>query len=66
MYELFARCHELLLGKFDSDNSNTSLATLSDMNKTDTLMNYQRDELRYHKNNEDKWKQLKDMSNSIY
>ena len=62
LYELFAsRCHELLLGKFDSDNSNTSLSTLSDMNKkTDTLMNYQRDELRYHKNNEDKWKQLKD------
>ncbi|MDU3266718.1 MAG: aromatic acid exporter family protein, partial [Staphylococcus sp.] len=68
LYELFAsRCHELLLGKFDSDNSNTSLATLSDMNKkTDTLMNYQRDELRYHKNNEDKWKQLKDMSNRAY
>lgn len=68
MYELFAsRCYELLLGKFDSDNSNTSLSTLSDMNKkTDTLMNYQRDELRYHKNNEDKWKQLKDMSNRAY
>jgi len=68
LYELFAsRCHELLLGKFDSDNSNISLATLSDMNKkTDTLMNYQRDELRYHKNNEDKWKQLKDMSNRAY
>lgn len=29
-------------------------------------MNYQRDELRYHKNNEDKWKQLKDMSNRAY
>ena len=27
-------------------------------------MNYQRDELRYH--NEDKWKQLKDMSNRAY
>ena len=34
LYELFAsRCYELLLGKFDSDNSNTSLSTLSDMNK---------------------------------
>ncbi|UDI77932.1 aromatic acid exporter family protein [Staphylococcus taiwanensis] len=68
MYQLFAiRCNELLLGKFDSDKSNESLNNLMNfIDKTETLTGYQRDELRYHKNKEDEWKRLKNISSRSY
>ncbi|MCH4460739.1 aromatic acid exporter family protein [Staphylococcus haemolyticus] len=68
MYELFSsRCNELLLGKFDSDHSNDLLNKLMGViNKTETLTSYQKDELRYHKNKEDEWKRLKNISNRSY
>ncbi|MFC0138464.1 aromatic acid exporter family protein [Staphylococcus petrasii] len=68
MYKLFAlRCQELLLGKFQSDESNDLLDKLVGLNtKTETLIGYQRDELRYHKNKEKEWKRLKDISNRAY
>ena len=68
MYELFSsRCNELLLGKFDSDHSNDLLNKLMGViNKTETLTGYQKDELRYHKNKEDEWKRLKNISNRSY
>ena len=51
MYELFyARCQELLLGKFSSEKSNKQLTKLNIIaQKIETLTSYQRDELHYHK-----------------
>ena len=68
MYTLFYnRCHELLLGKFNSENSNKELIKLNTIiQKVETLMNYQRDELHYHKNKEDDWKLLNKITNRAY
>ena len=49
-FELFSsRIHELLLAKYQSNTSNDKLSNLIGLySKIETLIGYQRDELRYH------------------
>ena len=67
MYRLFyERCNELLLGKFSSEKTSKELSKLNIIaQKVETLMSYQRDELHYHKN-EDNWKLLNRLTNRAY
>lgn len=68
MYALFnQRCHELLLGRFQSDKSNKKIIRISNLNqKIDMLTGYQRDELTYHQNKADDWKKLNKLTNRAY
>lgn len=67
IYQLFSsRTRELLLGKYHSEESNKQLSELTNLyNKIETLIGYQKDELYYHKS-EDEWAQLNDITNHAH
>lgn len=66
-FELFSsRIHELLLAKYQSNTSNDQLSNLIGLySKIETLIGYQRDELRYHHKNEE-CLHLKDLTNRAH
>ncbi|MFF5916377.1 FUSC family protein [Staphylococcus pasteuri] len=68
MYDLFnQRCHELLLGRFQSDKSKKKIIQISNLNqKIDLLTGYQRDELTYHQNKAEDWKKLNKLTSWAY
>lgn len=61
MYSLYSnRMQQLLLSQFKSEQSNQQLNQLLDASKKiETLINYQNDELAYHKNDKQEWIKLK-------
>ncbi|MCU5746216.1 aromatic acid exporter family protein [Staphylococcus sp. SQ8-PEA] len=60
MYALYSdRVQQLLIGKFKSERSERALDKLIALNnRVDTLLNYQKDELRYHKHRDQEWIQV--------